>query len=104
MSSYTLTGNNNPDPIICKVGYALNAKKLRKSTISAELQIQKRKQDTVRWNGGGLSDIVSEDMIIEGVSFSPFKYVYDGSDNNSNILIDSSEEVCTYKIPDIFMS
>lgn len=53
---------------ICKVGYALNAKKMRKSfPESANIERVKR-----NWQGGGLSDIL--ETLHEGIAFAPFEY------------------------------
>lgn len=53
---------------ICVVGYALNAKKLRKSDRPILSQNKKN-----IWSGGGLSDILT-DEIEEGVSFKAFDF------------------------------
>ena len=78
---------------ICRVGYALNAKKLRKgedsdkpktsknvhSTSGSVLSKYPGQECTKRtemsiWRGGGLADIISDGEAIEGVQFIPWDY------------------------------
>ena len=78
---------------ICRVGYALNAKKLRKGDDSDKQksknvhslreslfgnypghQGKTRSTETSIWRGGGLADIISAGEEIEGVQFIPWDY------------------------------
>lgn len=54
--------------LVCRVGYALNAKKMRKSHASPS-----NKSNEKLWSGGGLADILT-DEVEEGVSFEPFDF------------------------------
>ena len=79
--------------IICRVGYALNAKKLRKGEDSDKPKASKnvhstsgsvlskypvqectKRTETSIWRGGGLADIISDGEAIEGVQFIPWDY------------------------------
>lgn len=73
--------------MICRVGYALNPKKLRKSgsidvqtaPISQSLPESPTICATVPllqaiWRGGGLADIISDGIECEGVQFIPWNY------------------------------
>ena len=78
---------------ICRVGYALNAKKLRKGEDSDKLKSKNvhssgeiflskypgqeckyRTEMPSIWRGGGLADIISDGEEIEGVQFIPWDY------------------------------
>ena len=77
---------------ICRVGYALNAKKLRKGEDSDKEKSKsvhslsdlflgkssgpacKKRTETSIWRGGGLADIISDGEAIEGVQFIPWDY------------------------------
>ena len=77
---------------ICRVGYALNAKKLRKGEDSVKEKTKnvhsssdlvlnkspgqecKKRTETSIWRGGGLADIISDGVEIEGVQFIPWDY------------------------------
>jgi hypothetical protein len=52
----------------CRVGYALNAKKMRKS-LPDSTSIENLKR---HWQGGGLSDLLETPH--EGIIFAPFEY------------------------------
>ena len=56
-------------PFRCQVGYALNAKKMRKSGGSTVSAVKQQ-----HWQGGGLADILvgSDAGILDGVEFSPW--------------------------------
>lgn len=54
---------------VCRVGYALNPKKLRKSGVDDTGNGNSRR----KWKGGGLADILS-DQIQEGVCFEPYNF------------------------------
>ena len=77
---------------ICRVGYALNAKKLRKGEDGNKPKSKnvhslgeiflgtdpgqecKNRTETNIWRGGGLADIISDGEEIEGVQFIPWDY------------------------------
>lgn len=73
--------------MICRVGYALNPKKLRKSG-SIDVQTAPISQSSPEspticaavapveaiWRGGGLADIISDGIECEGVQFIPWNY------------------------------
>jgi len=75
---------------ICRVGYALNAKKLRKGDDSGKDATSKvvsaghstpsssgaaeGAASTKIWRGGGLADIISDGVEIDGVQFIPWDY------------------------------
>jgi hypothetical protein len=55
---------------VCRVAYALNPKKMRKSTVAkTEFCDSKSKA----WTGGGLSDILT-DEVEDGVQFDAFDF------------------------------
>lgn len=73
--------------MICRVGYALNPKKLRKSG-SIDVQTATVRPSSSEstsicavatpsealWRGGGLADIISDGIECEGVQFIPWNY------------------------------
>ncbi len=70
---------------VCKVGYALNAKKLRKSGAGSIFQTHEKKSLKLGphacWQGGGLSDILQfnvtgdgDSETCEGVQFLPWNW------------------------------
>lgn len=69
MSIYSTSNEETWKGGVCKVGYALSAKKMRKRCIPNSCD-----GDPSAWAGGGLADIVSDDsVVIEGVQFSSIK-------------------------------
>lgn len=61
----------SPDRV-CRVGYALNPKKLRKSSFSKDTKISSDK-----WKGGGLADILvtsSDSNFVDAVLFLPWEW------------------------------
>jgi hypothetical protein len=74
--------------MICRVGYALNPKKLRKSgsdeppsqlvqtpaVPSSSSHGNSSSNDDIIWRGGGLADIVSDGVECKGVKFIPWNY------------------------------
>lgn len=75
-----MSSSSTPNLKICKVGYALNPKKLRRSDSTTN---PKSKPQFTEWNGGGLADILeiqpdlsSLDTLTEAdlVSFAPWDY------------------------------
>lgn len=79
-------GSRDENNRVCRVAYALNAKKLRKSDAvsgsslsqspqsSSPLQMIPDAQAVPLWNGGGLADIITTSNHRDGVCFVPFKY------------------------------
>lgn len=83
--------------MICRVGYALNPKKLRKS---GSIDVQTAPTSTLSsesagicavatptealWRGGGLADIISDGIECEGVQFIPWNYEVPISQQVSN--------------------
>ena len=83
--------------MICRVGYALNPKKLRKS---GSIDVQTAPTSTMSsespsicavatstealWRGGGLADIISDGLECEGVQFIPWNYEVPISQQVSN--------------------
>ena len=61
---------------LCRVGYALNAKKLRKKAVSLDKSLDGE------WHGGGLGDILNMEDNSEGVIYSPFNADTDGVSMN----------------------
>lgn len=55
---------------VCRVGYALNPKKMRKSGAEKQTNVKPK------WQGGGLADILfgmdGDDSIVDGVAFVPW--------------------------------
>ena len=66
---------------VCHVGYALNKKKMRKSSFSmfnTEGSIESGYISSTIWRGGGLADILNDDLDKEGersgITFQPFEF------------------------------
>lgn len=67
---YNLSENSN---VICRVGYALNEKKMRKSGKSMIHESETCYSSRKDWHGGGLADILT-DNVENGVLFQPFDF------------------------------
>ena len=57
---------------VCRVGYALNPKKLRKSGINSS-DVNIYANGNKKWKGGGLADILLH-QIQDGVSFDAYNF------------------------------
>ena len=58
---------------VCKVGYALNPKKMRKSGTDPSDDNMLCTNGTKKWKGGGLADILQH-QIQDGVSFDAYNF------------------------------
>ena len=93
MINFDNSGNKEMGPIsttnsnlkICKVGYALNQKKLRKSKRQKADSPSQACSSSVKWQGGGLADIIfgfnNDGQPLEDVQFRQFTTDTKANDN-----------------------